>query len=155
MRKKSSYRPKPVNPNAVQWVINGFTPARPVDVVKDLRIKNHLAMKSLVTGSGGVEDFETVARVANMSAALAIVREAWGRDWLPELKQAKAAIEDVRARGKRTGRFVFTGPEMVLVNQILEIHDQQLEECNVQEIEKAMALVKSALAAQRRTQHIV
>lgn len=44
-------------------------------------------------------------------------------------------------RGIERGSFAFTGPEMNSVKLVMDLHDAQLDECTVQEMERALFIV--------------
>jgi hypothetical protein len=53
-------------------------------------------------------------------------------------------------RGLANGdRFLFTGPEMQAVNLAMDVHDAQLDECTVAELEKALNLVANEIKHKR------
>ena len=55
-----------------------------------------------------------------------------------------ALAATLHAMGKRSlakGVFRFTGPELVAMNTGMDIHDQQLDTCNIAELEEAIDLV--------------
>jgi hypothetical protein len=48
-------------------------------------------------------------------------------------------------RGAERGVFGFTGPEMTAVKLVMDIHDAQLDECTVQNMEKALFIVEEEI----------
>jgi len=44
-------------------------------------------------------------------------------------------------RGVERGSFAFTGPEMTAVKLIMDLHDAQLDDCSVREMEQALFIV--------------
>jgi hypothetical protein len=49
-------------------------------------------------------------------------------------------------RGVNKGNlFRFTGPELTAMNIAMEIHDAQLDNCTIQELEKAMDLIQQTI----------
>lgn len=139
MRKRSKYRPREVLRDPVRYVLNGF--AKIDDAAKDLidtvRIKNHMAMALILKGEGTrkeMGDIMTAFRVMQCLAARGL-----GQDWLPEIQAAQDAIESMRVRGEAKGdRFLFNGEELKAVNLGMEIHDAQLAECTLAQMEQAV-----------------
>jgi hypothetical protein len=148
MRKKSSYKPRGVRLDNMSWVIAGLKPVGSVPKAGiHLKLGNMAALEALVKGQGEGIDSHTMREAFDMALCLTKVNKKLGADWVPELKAAKDAAYAAHDRGEATGRFLFTGPEMQAVKQGMEIHIQQLDECTVQEMERALVLVTTSKAA--------
>ena len=144
MRKKSSYKPRPVRADNMSWVIAGLKPVGSVPKAGTaLKLGNMAALDAIILGHGTGDHSHTMREAFDMAVCLPKINKKLGADWLPELKAAKDAAYAAHARGERTGRFLFTGPEMQLIKAGMEVHIQQLEECTVQEMERALVLVAS------------
>lgn len=151
MRKRSSYRPRQKLQDPVAYVVNGF---KPLSTVKDeyikLLAKNHAAMDELVQGRGTKKHIDILIAAVNMAEALYRVRETLGKDWAAEIRAGQDALFNMAQRGVANGdRFVFTGPEIVAMNLVLEIHDAQLTECTLAELERAIGLAKNEIRGKR------
>jgi hypothetical protein len=48
-------------------------------------------------------------------------------------------------RGIEKGRFAFTGPEMNAVKLVMDLHDAQLDDCCVREMEQALFIVEEEI----------
>jgi len=139
MRKRSKYRPKRNMQDPVSWVINGF--AKIDDAAKDLidtvRIKNHMAMTLILKGEGTRKEMGDIMVAFKIAHHLA--ERGLGRDWIPEIVAARDAIEAMRVRGEAKGdRFLFNGEELKAVNLGMEVHDAQLAECTLAQMEQAV-----------------
>jgi hypothetical protein len=144
MRKKSSYRPKGVRLDNMSWVRAGFKAVGSVPKAGvHLKLGNLEALEALIKGQGEGVDSHTMREAFDMALCLVRVNKKLGADWKPELKAAKAAAYAMHDRGEATGRFLFTGPEMQAVKLGMTVHIQQLDECTVIEMEKAIKLVVS------------
>jgi hypothetical protein len=64
-----------------------------------------------------------------------------GVDWSTEIRAAQDAIYTMGRRGFEKNSFVFTGPEMTAVKTVMELHDAQLDNCSVREMEQALEIV--------------
>jgi hypothetical protein len=147
MRKKSSYKPRGVRLDNMSWVRAGFKPVGSVPKAgTGLKLANVAAMDALILGHGEGIHSHTMREAFDMAVCLPRINKKLGVDWLPELKAAKDAAYAAHERGERTGRFLFTGPEMQAVKEGMAVHIQQLEECTVQEMERALVLVASTRA---------
>lgn len=149
MRKRSSYRPKGVRLDNMSWVRVGFKPVGSVPKAGvHLKLANVASMDALIKGHGTGDHSHTMREAFDMALCLPKVNPKLGEDWLPELQAAKDAAYAMHDRGEATGRFLFTGPEMQAIKQGMEVHTQQLEECTVQEMERALVLVAKKKAAE-------
>jgi hypothetical protein len=139
MRKK--YKPKPVNPDNMSWVLSGFKKvgSLPVAGVK-LLTTNRAALDEVMFGRGTFEHVDILIEAMNIAEALAINR--LGHDWLPEILDAQEALRNLGQRGVSGSRFVFKGEEMQSVKLAMDVHDEQLAHCSVKQLEIAMDYVQ-------------
>lgn len=143
MRKRSKYRPKPQLTDPLTWVLAGMKPVLTAkEVMDNVRIKNHLALRCVVDGTATRKDMDILIEAFNVTEALCRVDASLGRDWSEEIKAGQDALLAMGRRGLAKGdRFVFTGPELNAANIVMEIHDAQLERCTVAQMEKALCEV--------------
>jgi hypothetical protein len=135
MRKKSSYKPKGIRLDAVNWVLSGLKPVSSVgDALIVLKAKNHSALTEVVQGRGNRDQIDILIAALNVCEAYAI--HGMGEDWKPEIKEAQDALYNMAKRGLKKGKFLFTGPEMKAVNLAMDIHDAQLEQSSISMLEK-------------------
>lgn len=143
MRKRSSYRPKPQLANPVAWIINGFKPISQAGIV-NVQIKNHNAIDALRKGIADREDIDTIIEALNIAEALQ--RLGIGDEYKDELRGAQDALYAVSKRGvDREYRFVLKAQELTAINLGMEIHDAQIEVTTVEQMEKAIDIVKSEI----------
>lgn len=143
MRKRSSYRPKPQLPNPVAWIINGFKPISQAGIV-NVQIKNHNAIDALRKGIADREDIDTIIEALNIAEALQ--RLGIGDEYKDELRGAQDALYAVSKRGiDREYRFVLKAQELAAINLGMEIHDAQIDVTTVEQMEKAIDIVKSEI----------
>ena len=150
MRKRSSYKPRPVRYDNMSWVRAGLMSVGEVpEAGVALKLVNMQAMDMLIRGEGTGSHSHILREAFNVAIILPRMNPKLGTDWLPELQEAKAAANAAHARGERTGSYVFTGPEMQAVRHGMEIHNQQVDECTVHEMERAIAFLLASKAAIR------
>jgi len=136
-KKRKAYKPKGVRLDCMNWVLSGFKKVADVpDAGVKLLIRNHAAFDEIREGRGTTEHVDTLIHMVNMAEALADLQ--LGRDWLPEIYQAQDAIYSLAQRGISGKKFLFTGEELTIVQQIIELHDEQLNNCPVKTMEKAL-----------------
>lgn len=146
MRKKSKYKPHGVRLDNMSWLIAGMKKVGTLPTAGvALKLKNHEALDSILTGVGTKDHVDVLIAAVNMSEALIRVRDELGVDWVNEIKAAQDAIYSMGKRGVERGSFVFTGPEMTAVKVVMDIHDSQLDECTVKEMEKALFIVEETI----------
>lgn len=142
MRKRSKYKPKGVRVDAVNWVLSGMRPMRLHSEATMLRVKNHAAMKDMVEGRAVRDTVDVLIAAMNMTEALSLVRAQLGADWRAEISEAQNALFTMAQRGVNKGNlFRFTGPELTAMNLAMEIHDAQIDNCTIKELEQAMDII--------------
>jgi hypothetical protein len=147
MRKKSKYKPRPILRDCMAFIKTGFAPVRDQAETMTLRMKNHASLEEITKGRGTKAHIDTVIVAMNMTEALAMIRQDLGADWRDEINAAQDALFTMAQRGLAKGRFVFTGPELQAINLAMELHDQQLDACSVDELQKAIELSKHIIRA--------
>jgi hypothetical protein len=146
MRKKSKYKPKGVRLDAVNWVLAGMKKVGTLPTAGvALKLKNHEALDSILMGQGTRAHVDVLIAAVNMSEALIRIRDELGVDWKTEIKAAQDAIYTMGKRGVEKNRFAFTGPEMTAVKLVMDLHDAQLDECFVREMEEALFIVEEEI----------
>ena len=144
MKKKSRYKPKGIRLDAMTWVLSGMKKVADVpDAGTKLLLKNHVSFDEIREGRGDKDHVDTLIQMVNMAEALAHLQ--LGRDWLPEIGEAQDAIYAMAQRGVSGKKFLFTGEELSKVQQILELHDEQLKNCPVKVMEQALELIAKNL----------
>jgi hypothetical protein len=135
MKKKSKYKPKGVRLDVVNWVLAGLKPISQCgDALTILKAKNHSALTEVVQGRGNHHQIDVLIAALNMCEAYAI--HGKGKDWLPEIREAQNALYEMASRGLEAEKFLFRGPEMQAVNLAMDVHDLQLENSMISELEQ-------------------
>lgn len=141
MRKRSKYRPKPVLMNPLGYVIESMTPvAHHESYLVDLKIKNSEAMYSLLHGTATKNDINILIAMSNMTEALH--QMGFGKEYQDVCVEGRFAILSIVQRARKHGRFTPTGPEIQMLNLLMELHDAQMDIVTVRDIEKALALAR-------------
>lgn len=151
MKKRSSYRPRVVQPDNMAWILSGMKRVGTLpEVGVNLKVSNMTALDAIVMGEGTGLYSHTLREAFELAVQMPKVRASLGRDWLPELSAALKATNAMHDRGERTGRYLFTGPEMQAVKAGMEIHIQQIDECTVDEMVLSVKLAAKAKAEELR-----
>jgi hypothetical protein len=142
MRKKSKYKPRGVRADNMSWIIAGMKKVGTLPTAGvALKLKNHEALDSILKGHGTRDHVDILIAAMNMSEALVRIRDELGLDWKTEIRAAQDALFTMARRGVEKDRFAFTGPEMTAVRLVMDIHDAQLDDCTVKEMETALEIV--------------
>jgi hypothetical protein len=142
MRKKSKYKPRPVRVDNLNWVLSGMRKVGTLPTAGTaLKLKNHEALDSILRGQGTKEHVDVLINAVNMAEAMVRIRDDLGADWKTEIRAAQDAIYTMAKRGIEKGSFAFTGPEMTALKLVMDVHDAQLDDCTVREMERALEIV--------------
>jgi hypothetical protein len=142
MRKKSKYKPRGVRADNMSWILAGMKKVGTLPTAGiALKLKNHEALESILRGQGTKHDVDVLINAVNMAEAMVRIRDDLGADWATEIRAAQDAIYTMGKRGIEKGRFAFTGPEMTAVKLVMDVHDAQLDDCTVKEMEMALEIV--------------
>ena len=146
MKKKSKYKPKGVRYDNLSWIVAGMKKVGTLPTAGvALKLKNHEALDSILTGQGTKEHVDVLISSVNMAEAMTRIRDNLGRDWAEEIRAAQDAVYSMGVRGYEKGSFLFTGPEMTAVKLIMDLHDSQLDDCTVKEMEQALFIVEEEM----------
>ena len=137
MRKRSKYRPKPVLQSPMDYILSGFKPVRELPgIYLDAQLKNRNALEQVRKGLATKEDIDMLIGAFNITEALAM--SGMGRDWLEEIRQGQDALLELSRRGVSRGmRFIMTAKEWEKLKLVMDLHEEQLAQATVHDIEKA------------------
>ena len=151
MRKRSKYRPKGVILDPIGHMLEGLTPvAKHANFLVDLKIRNHMGLQALTQGRATRAEMDDMIAMGN--AVEALHRLGFGRDYGDVVGKGLDAILSVARRGVANGgRFILTAPEMNALNDLMELHDQQMEVITVKDMENAMKLMEKEYRSGKMT----
>jgi len=146
MRKKSNYKPKGVRLDNMSWVQSSLKKVGTLPTAGvALKLRMHEGLAAMLNGTATRSDVDALISAVNVAEALIKVRADLGRDWAVEIKAAQDAIHDMGVRCYKRDKFLFTGPEMSAVKVVVELHDQQLDDCTVKDMEQALFIVDEVI----------
>lgn len=150
MKKRSKYKPKGIRLDAMSYIKSGFMKVAKVpEAGVTLVAKNHSALDEIMYGRGDRDHTDILIHAFNQAEAIAYLFPEKGSDWLPEIREAQDAIYNMGKRGVAGKPFLFTGPELQAVKLAMQVHDQQLEETSVKEIEQAINYVAARIRSRQ------
>ena len=133
--------PRPIIPDMMAYIKQGELPATTAETaVRRFRVANHGAMDSLIKGKGTRQDTVALGHMLITSKALAVHDIGW--NWIKEIQQAEDALKAIQTRG---GRYILRATEITSLNHAIEVHDEQLRNCTVKELEDAINAAKNAI----------
>lgn len=146
MRKRSKYRPKPVLQSPMDYILSGFKPLRDLPgIYLDAQLKNRDALEQVRKGLAAKDDIDMLIGAFNITEALAL--SGMGRDWMDEIREGQDALLELSRRGVARGmRFIMTAKEWEKLKLVMDLHEEQLANATVHDIEKAHTFVHRALA---------
>jgi hypothetical protein len=151
MRKRSKYKPRQQLVNPVLWVLEGMTPMRQNSEAVAIKIRNHQAMVEMTSGNAGQREFSVIDTAMIMAGGLAQINpDKLGGHLMQEIDAAILASLAMHKRASAKGVYRFTGPELQAINLGMEIHDQQLDTCTLDELHKAVILVRPVIMAREK-----
>lgn len=143
---RKRYKPKPVLANPVGYVMESLAPIREHDFpLMTLRIKNSEAMVALLQGRATRQEMDTLINMSNVTEAL--YQMGFGSEYRSVSIEGRYAIFSIANRATKHHRFTPTGPEIQMLNRLMELHDAQMDVISVKDLERAVALVKKKLIA--------
>jgi len=151
MRKRSKYKPRPVLTDPVGYVVESSTPlADHGTYVIDWKLKNHMAMETLMKGMAGKPHLDTVVAARNITEGLMVV--LGGADVDGTLARSGAALMDVCDRANLGKGTALRAAEMQALRDLMSLHDELLDVVTVGQMEKAIAYIKKEIRAGRAEQ---
>jgi hypothetical protein len=127
--------------NPVAYVVESMTPvSQHSTFLTDLKIRNHMAMKNLTQGQATRSDMDELVVLGNVVEAL--LRMGFGREYGEIAGEGIQSILEVARRGVANGgRFILNAKEMNALNDLMELHDAQMDVITVRDLEQAMKLI--------------
>lgn len=137
---RKAYRPKP-KLNTLVVVGENIRPvASHTDYLLDLRLKNSSAMAALLAGRASKKDMDLIIAMSNITYALQQL--GFGKEHDGVATQGRIAIISIAYRAAKVGRFVPTGPEIRALNELMELHDAQMEAITVKDMDRAIEFAR-------------
>ena len=150
MRKRSNYKPKGIRLDNLAWVSSGLKRVGSLPTAGvDLKLKNHEALEAVLKGYATRDHVDMIIAAFNIAEALYHVNSALGEDWADEIRAAQDAVFTMSRRSLTLNNFVFNAAEMAAVKLGMLVHNQQLDDCTVREMELAIDYVEARLKSKQ------
>jgi hypothetical protein len=150
MRKRSKYRPRGVIRNPIAYVMESMTPVAKHDsYLLDLKIKNSEAMVALMRGSATKGDVDILIAMSNIVEAL--YQLGFGAEYKDVAINGREALLGIVHRAVTTKRFVPTAEQIKALQDLMELHDAQMDVITIKDMERALAFARVEFANKRMT----
>jgi len=150
MRKRSKYRPKGVLRNTIGYVMDGLAPmTEHAEQLLTLRLKNHAAMVELLQGRATPAHMGMLITMYNVTEALH--KLGFGAEYKDEVTVGRETLINIVQRSHKIGRYTPTGAEIAALNQLMELHDAQMDVITVRDMDTALKLAAKEIASGRAT----
>lgn len=150
MRKRSKYRPRGVIRNPIAYVMESMTPVAKHDsYLLDLKIKNSEAMVALMRGSATKGDVDILIAMSNIVEAL--YQLGFGAEYKDVAINGREALLGIVHRAVATKRFVPTAEQIKALQDLMELHDAQMDVITIKDMERALAFARAEFANKRMT----
>jgi hypothetical protein len=100
-------------------------------------------MYSLLHGTAVKDDMDKLVAMSNMTEAFWEL--GFGKEYQNVCVDGRYAILSIVNRATKHGKFTPTGPEITMLNTLMELHDAQMEVVTVKDMERALARVKQKI----------
>ena len=145
---RKKYKPIARFRNPIEYVLEGFAPLESAGTyLLDLKINNHSAMTELLAGRATKKHMNNLIAMSNICEALQ--RKGFGDEYKDVTTEGRYALLAISIRAVEKLRFVPTGPEIRMLNRLMELHDAQMDIITVQDMEKAIKLAMGELKKKR------
>lgn len=150
MRKRSKYRPKGVRLDTMGYVMESLKPvAHHESYLLDLKIKNSEAMVALMRGSAVKGDMDTLIAMSNIVEAL--YQLGFGAEYKDVAIDGRKALLQIVHRAVEIKRFVPTAEQVKALQDLMELHDAQMDVITIKDMERALAFANTQFVNKRVT----
>lgn len=133
-RNKNYKGPKYVAKNPISTFFGGLSGDH-MGHLQGLLGRNHGAMARMVMGEGTRTDWDLLVGAINMGNVMC--EQGIGNEFREAMIAGRDALCEMGKRGVLTGRFIFKGDEIKVMNEALACHDAQLENIRAIDVERA------------------
>mgnify|MGYP006281382703 CR=1 FL=1 len=149
MRKRTKRKVRPILQDTMQYVRSGFIPISQVpEAGLKLNLVNYSSFDEIVRGTPNrrhVDDLITVVNIAEILAE----KYKYGDEYLDLIYKGQDAVFHMAQRGISGKSFRFTGEELDVMRQVLELHTEQLKLATVKEMEVILTTIYDVYKHQR------
>jgi thiamine kinase-like enzyme len=144
---RKKYRPLSYHLNPLAMLSDHSQQTMNESELTNLMIAVHSSLKAIEEGKGIEEDIIHLAVASNI--VLIFAEHGLGEEYIPEVKLAQRHIVNLQELWRQEKRAVLSGPGMIAIRRMLELHDEQMkhEGANEANMRKAMRLIYARMQA--------
>lgn len=144
MKKRKAYAgPKYVAKNPIATFFGGMSDTH-ADHLQLTNIRNHAALAALAQGIGGRQDWDRLVGAINIANIMS--EQGIGDEFRQVFNAARDVLVELGIRSlKHSGRFLFTGDELKVMNEGMDCHDAQLVNSRALDVDRAAEEVERRL----------
>ena len=148
---RKKYRPaKGVIVDTIGWVKEGLAPLdQHGTYLLDLKIANHGALASLLHGAGTPKDISTLIAVSNIAESLQ--QMGFGSEYKDITVNGRYALLKIAYRAVEISKYAPTEEEIEMLNELMRLHDAQMEVITVADMQRAIDLAKAQIRDPNKT----
>jgi len=134
--RKKKFVPKWLKVNTLELVADRLKPvAKQGSWMLDRQLKASAGLEALMHGTANREHLNDIVACHNM--AWALQRHRMGDEYAATTTASEAALRSITDRFGALGRFAASGPEIKALQDLLELHQAQMEACTVGQMQTA------------------
>lgn len=142
---RKKYKPKRNLQDPVGYLLEGFEPIRGREsMLLGLQLKNSSAMSALMRGHANPKDISSLIAMSNMVESLQWA--GFGDEHYEVTARGSEALIAIAHRATRIEKFVPAGAEICALNELLDLHDAQMNVITVNDLQRAVAYEQDQLA---------
>jgi len=141
---RKQYRPKPQMLNPLGHVLEGMESVKSRDsYLRTLKIRNSEAVLALLRGEATKLDMNVLVAMSNMVEVFCAM--GFGQEYTDVSTEGRTAILKIIFRAVDKHTFVPMGPEIKAIQELMELHDQQMDVITIRELDTAIALARKKI----------
>lgn len=141
---RKQYKPRPQILSPLGYVLEGLESVKSHDsYMRTLKIRNSAAMVALLQGKATKLDMNVLVAMSNMVEVFCSM--GFGQDYTDVSTQGRTAVLQIIFRAVEKKRFIPKGEDIKALQDLLELHDQQMGVITVKELDTAIATARKRI----------
>jgi len=141
---RKQYRPRPNILSPMGYVLEGLESVKSHDsYLRTLKIRNSAAMVALLQGKATKLDMNVLVAMSNMVEVFCSM--GFGQDYTDVSTEGRSAVLQIIFRAVEKKRFIPKGEEIKALQDLMELHDQQMDVITVNELDAALATARKRI----------
>jgi len=138
---RKQYKPRPQILSPLGYVLEGLESVKSHEsYMRTLKIRNSAAMVALLQGKATKLDMNVLVAMSNMVEVFCSM--GFGKEYVDVSTQGRTAVLGIIFRAVEKMRFVPKGEEIKALQDLVELHDQQMDVITVNELDAALTTAR-------------